>query len=126
MKRAAFILIPIMLLGLCGCATFIVGGAVGALGGYAASNDTIQGESDKPYGNLWDSALTVSRIRGRIKYQDAQKGEIKLEAESSRVNIRLVRLTASTTRLKVKARKYHFPNMELAQDIFVKIMEQAK
>ncbi len=99
---------------------------MGVLGGYAISKDTIQGETDKSYDSLWDSALMVGRIRGQIKYEDPTKGYIELEAESSRVYIRLIRLTAATTRLRVSARKYHLPNLGLAQDIFVKIMEQAR
>jgi hypothetical protein len=126
MRKIILFLIPCIFVSISGCAPLIIGGAVGALGGYAVSKDTLQGETDKNYDGLWEAALTVSRIRGQIKYEDKTKGYIELEAESSKVYIRLVRLTASTTRLKVSARKYHFPNMGLAQDIFVKIMEQAR
>lgn len=126
MKNKTLFLALGILLAVSGCAPLIVGGAVGAVGGYATSRDTIQGETDKSYDSLWDSALTVSKIRGQIKYEDMAKGYIELEAESSKVYIRLIRLTAATTRLRVSARKYHFPNLGLAQDIFVKIMEQAK
>jgi hypothetical protein len=31
-------------------------------------------------------------------------------------------LTRATTRIKISARKFHFPNLELAQDLFVKIV----
>lgn len=126
MKEIAAFLIPCILLGAAGCAPLIIGGAVGAVGGYAVSKDTIQGETDKNYDSLWEAALNVSKIRGRVKDEDKIKGYIDLEAESSKVNITLIRLTAATTRLKVKARKYHFPNMSLAQDMFTKIMEQAR
>lgn len=126
MRKTALFLAFCILVTVLGCAPLIVGGAVGALGGYASSKDTIQGETDKSYESLWNSALTVSKIRGQIKYEDMAKGYIELEAESSKVYIRLIRLTAATTRLKVSARKYHFPNLELAQDIFIKIMEQAR
>jgi hypothetical protein len=126
MRKIIAFFIPYILVGVLGCAPLIVGGAVGALGGYAASKDTIQGDTDKSYDSLWNSALMVSNIRGKIKYEDMAKGYIELEAESSKVYIRLVRLTAATTRLSVSARKYHFPNLDLAQDIYVKIMEQVK
>jgi hypothetical protein len=126
MRKIIFFLIPCIFVSISGCAPLIVGGAVGVLGGYAISKDTIQGETDKSYDSLWDSALMVGRIRGQIKYEDPTKGYIELEAESSRVYIRLIRLTAATTRLRVSARKYHLPNLGLAQDIFVKIMEQAR
>ena len=120
------ILVPCFFVGILGCAPLIIGGAVGALGGIAVSKDTMQGETDKNYDSLWNAALIVSRIRGEIKCEDKTKGYIELEAESSKVYIRLVRLTLAATRLRVAARKYHFPNMDLAQDIFVKIMEQTR
>lgn len=122
---AFYFLIPFVFFNILGCAALIVGSAVGAIGGYAISKDAIQGETDKSYDTLWGAALTVSKIRGQIKYENETKGYIELEAESSKVFIRLIRLTAATTRLRVSARKYHFPNLSLAEDIFVKIMEQA-
>jgi len=123
MKKVFIFIFIAHLLTLTGCAPLIIGGAVGALGGYAVSRDTIQGETDKPYSVLWNSAITVARIRGTIKEEDATKGYIRLEAEASRVYIKLIRITQATTRLRVSARKYHLPNLALAQDIFVKIME---
>jgi hypothetical protein len=105
----------------------IIGSAVGALGGYAISKDTVQGETDKPYEALWENSLMVARIRGVIKQEDYTRGYIVLEAEGkSQVWIRLVRLTQATTRVRVSARKYHLPNIELAQDIFVKIIEEVR
>jgi hypothetical protein len=109
-----------------GCVAFMVGGAAGALGGYAVSKDTVQAETDRPYELLWDSALRVGRIRGAIKQEDRQRGNIQLEADSSLVWIRLIRLTRSTTRLRISARKYRLPNLRLAQEFFVKILEEAK
>jgi len=124
-RRAAWLFsMPVIMIIISGCLpAIIVGGAVGAVGGYAISRDTIQGETDRPYDLLWSSASTIAKVRGKIKSEDAVKGRIELEAESSRVYIRLDRLTQSTTRVGVSARKYHLPNMALAQDIFVKIME---
>lgn len=116
----------LMLLVISGCVPLIVGGAVGAVGAYAVSKDTIEGETDKPYEELWGSALLVCRIRGNIKEEDSAKGYIELETDGSRVWIRLIRLTRSTTRMRIAARKLHLPNIALAQDIYVKIMEGAK
>ena len=126
MKKIVLLLMPFVFIGISGCVPLIVGGTVGAVGGYAISKDTVQGETDRSYDSLWNAALTVSRIRGQIKFEDRTKGYIELTAESSKVYIRLIRVTEATTRLRVQAKKYHFPNLNLAQDIFVKIMEQAK
>jgi hypothetical protein len=126
-KKTFFcLLLPLVLLNISGCVPLIVGSAVGALGGYAVSKDTIQGDADKPYELLWNSAVTVAGYRGTIKEESAAGGYIELEAESSRVWVRLIRLTRATSRLRVSARRHHLPNVALAQDIFVKIMEEAK
>lgn len=108
-----------------GCAPLIIGGAVGALGAYAVSKDTIQGDSDKSYESLWSSAVTLARARGKINSEDKRTGTIELEAGSTLVNINILRITRSTVRIKVKARKYHLPDLELAQDLFVRIIEGA-
>jgi len=118
-------LVPFILVSLSGCAALIVGGAAGALGACAVSKDTIQGDSDKPYESLWGASVTIAKARGTIKQENEQRGDIELETDSSKVHIRLIRLTQATTRVRVSARKYHLPNLNLAEDIFVKIIETA-
>ena len=125
-KFISLILLPFILISVCGCAPLIIGAAAGGLGAYAVSKDTVQGDSDKSYDALWESAVSVSGMRGIIQQDNANTGYIELSAESSKVWIRLIRLTQATTRIKISARKYHFPNMELAQDIFVKIITGAR
>ncbi len=123
MKRlisASFVLFILPLA--CGCAPLIIGAAAGGLGAYAISKDTVQGDSDKDFELLWESALSVSRQYGIIQQENISTGCIELTASSSKVWIRLVRLTRATTRIKISARKFHFPNLELAQDLFVKIV----
>jgi len=127
MKKFFSLILSLYFLSLiCGCAPLIIGAAAGGLGAYAVSKDTVQGDTDKDYDRLWGSALNIAGSRGLIQKEDASSGLIELGAESSKVWIKLVRLTQATTRLKVSARKYHFPNIELAQDIFVKIINGAK
>ena len=128
MKKILFfvLLIPFIFMNISGCLPLIIGGAAGALGAYALSKDTIQGETDKSYDSLWNAALMVSKFRGIIKQEDYTQGYIELEASSSRVWIRLIRLTQATTRLRISARKFRLPNSSLAQDLFVRIMEQAQ
>jgi len=116
----------ILLVSICGCAPLIIGAAAGGLGAYAVSKDTVQGDTDKNYDALWSSALNVAGAYGIIQQENAATGYIELGAQSTKIWIKLVRLTQATTRVKVSARKYHFPNMELAQDIFVKIITGAR
>lgn len=127
MKKICCILfLAPFIISIAGCLPLIIGGAVGALGGYAVSKDAIQGNTDKDYDLLWNSALNVSKARGTIKQEDYTRGYIELEVKPSHVWIRLARLTPVTTRLRVSARKYRLPHIDLAQDMYVKIMELAK
>jgi hypothetical protein len=120
----ASLLFSLVIFNSLGCVPILVG--AGAMGGYAVTKDTISGETDIPYDDLWSSALKVSRIRGTIRQEGVTEGYIKLAVESGFVWIKLIKLTQATTRLKVSARKYHFPNISLAQDMYLKIMEEAK
>lgn len=127
MRRGLLFLVIVSLIFLnSGCVALIAGTAVGAVGAYAVSKDAIQGETDKSYDNVWNAALTVSRIRGTIKQENSAGGYIELQVDASRIWIRVIRLTRSTTRLRVAARRYHLPNINLASDIFVKIMEETR
>lgn len=124
-KLAGLALAGFILFNLQGCVgVFVAGASVGALGMYAVSKDTVQGDTDKPYDSVWNAALMVARIRGTVKKEDAEKGYIELDEEGSQVNIRLIKLTRSTLRLRITARKFKLPNLSLAQDIYTKIMEQ--
>lgn len=125
-KFFQFVLVLFLLPQVCGCAPLIIGAAAGGLGAYAISKDTVQGETDKGYEALWDSALTVAKVYGLVQKEDAATGCIELGVQSSKVWIKLFRLTEATTRLKVSARKYRLPNLELAQDIYTKIITGVK
>ncbi|MDP2940399.1 MAG: DUF3568 family protein [Candidatus Omnitrophota bacterium] len=110
-----------------GC-VFLVGGAIGAAGGYAISNDTIEGMIDKKYDNLWDAAIRVSNILGNIRFKDRQKGYIESEVGKTKVNINIEKITNDTTKIRIKARRYYklMPDIPLAQKMYVKIMQEAK
>ncbi|MCX5706119.1 MAG: hypothetical protein NTW13_00335 [Candidatus Omnitrophica bacterium] len=122
----SFLVIVFMLNFILGCAPLIIGAAVGGVGCYAVSKDTVQGDTDKSYDSVWDAIAQVSRIRGTIKQEDSGRGYLVLAADGSKVWIRLIRLTRATVRLRISARKFHLPNLTLAQDLYGKIMEEAR
>ncbi len=128
MKKTLFFLFTVsfIFINIAGCAPLLIGAAVGGAGVYVAGKDTVQGETDKPYDSLWNEAINVSKARGTIKQEDYVRGIIELEADSSKVWIRVIRLTRSTNRLRVCSRKYHLPNLALAQEVFTKIMGGAR
>ena len=124
--KILFLFIPFLAVYLCGCVPLIIGGAAGALGAYAVSKDTVQGNSDKAYDSLWFAATDVAKSYGLVKQEDEATGYIALERESAKIYIQLTRLTQATTRLKVSARNHHFPDLSLAQDLFVRIIDAAR
>lgn len=116
----------ILCLALSGCVVMLVG--AGAAGGYAVGKDYIQGEIDKDFDRVYDSAVTIAGIMGDIESQfsNSSIGKIKASAETSSLEISVERLTQKTVRLKVKSRKNLMPNIELAQKVYTKILQQAK
>lgn len=122
---ALFVLIPFLVIGLVGCVpVFLM--AVGGVGVYAVSKDTIQGDTDTSYEALWDSALKVARIRGTIVQEDFNRGYIEIDAKPNKIWIQFVRVTSAATKIRVSARKYKLPNIDLAQEVFVKIVEESR
>jgi hypothetical protein len=113
----------ILLTMLSGC-IFIVAGSVGAVGGYAITRDTIQGEYDANYSRAWKSALEVSSILGRVTTKNTTKGVIEAEVDKAKIKIEITQLTPEAIRLKVKARKGIFPRLGTAEKVFVKIVQQ--
>lgn len=83
-----FILLPVLtvflFLNISGCVPVLIGGA-GALGGHAISRDTIKGNSDRPYKNIWSSALRVARIKGKITKENRDSGEVEFEVRPNGV-----------------------------------------
>jgi len=128
MKKPVVLLLffPLLAVGLFGCDPVSLSlVAVGGVGAYAVGRDTIQGNTDTAYETLWDAAQKVARIRGTILKEDFNRGYIEVTAKPSKIWIRFDRVTAAATKIKVSARKYKLPNIDLAQEVFVKIIEES-
>lgn len=123
-KSLFFVGLLVCYLNFCGC-IYVVAGA-GALGGYAISRDTIQGETDKTFDNIWNSSLKVLNILGNVTMEDKKKGVIEAKIDSSYAKVTIEQLTPKTTRLRVKARKFMLPNISLAQKIYIKVIQNVK
>jgi len=109
-----------------GCTPLLIGVAIGGVGIYAVGKDTVQGDATQSFDSIWASALTVSKVRGEIAREDYSQGYIEFKAESNHIIINIIRLTRATNRLKISARKYYLPNQGLAQELFIKILEEAR
>lgn len=108
-----------------GC-IYVIAGGVGALGGYAISPDTVEGESEASYDTAWDSAVEVLEIMGTVSSKDYKAGTIDATVDGSKVSMDISQISSSDVRLRVKARKNMLPNIKVAQDVFVKVKKKIK
>ena len=126
MKTKNVFLLPVLfaaLLSLSGC-IFIIAGTVGAVGGYAVTRDTIQGEYDARFDDAWKSSLETCNTLGYITTKDKTRGTIDATVERAKVRVEITQLTQEAIRVKVKARKGLFPRMGTAEKVFVSIAQK--
>ena len=126
MKRKIFsFLLPLCLaVSLSGCVYLVIGG-FGALGGYMISPDTVEGIlSDKEQNEVWDAAVDVVSIMGIISERSEPGGVIVAKIQNAKVRVTIFQMSKSTVRLTVKARKNLFPKSRLAQEVYVKIVNE--
>lgn len=121
-----YFVLAVLSLSLCGCVMMLVG--AGAAGGYAMGKDYIYGETDKNFDSVYGAAVEITEIMGSAesKFRNPSIGKIRARVENSSLEIVVERLTRSTVRLKVKSRKNLMPNIELAQKVYNKILQQAR
>jgi len=113
----------LIVLALSGCVYLIVGSA-GAVGGYAISSDTVQGNVQRDYGEVWDAAASVMNIMGELVKENEESGQLEAIINNARVKISVTQFTPKLVRLTVKARKSFFPSIATAQDVYMKVITQ--
>ncbi len=119
----SFLCVPLLAVCLSGCVYLAIGG-VGALGGYIASPDTVEGLAESGTDQVWDTAVEVVSIMGLIESKNETGGVIKARINGAGVTVIIVEMSSSSVKLGVKARKNYLPKISLAQDVFVKIMSR--
>ncbi len=117
-------LVVVALLANAGCAVALIG--AGALGGYAISKDTIQGNADRPFEAIWQASITAVSDMGAVTGQDREAGLIIGEVQKSDVRVTVEQMTERSVQLSVKCRRNLLPNLSLAEKIFVKILRVAR
>ena len=113
----------------CGCALVpiaLVGG--GVVGGLAISEDTVQAEYDRGYDQVWNAAADVLEKAGVVQSKAKEQGRIEGYVPKSKVTITVERLTASTVRVQVKARKSSgvLPDIKTSHKIAFRIGEMVE
>lgn len=109
-----------------GCFYLVIGG-VGALGGYAISPDTVEGNVEgRSTADIWDAALQTVSVMGVIEEKNDVSGVLIAKVQGTQVTISISEPITETVKLRVKARKGMMPKVKLAQDIYTKIVQAAQ
>jgi hypothetical protein len=116
-------LLAFLTVALSGCIYLVVGG-IGAFGGYVVSPDTVEGITEKDSDIVWDAAVKTMSIMGVIEEQNEEGGIIFANVHAAKITVKVMSLSPTATKVSVKARKAYLPRISLAQDVFVKIMNQ--
>ena len=107
----------------CVAAPIILVGA-GAVGGYAITRDTFEGNTNKSQDEIWDAANKILAIMGSVEFSDRKRDELSGHVNGANVWITVVPINASTTKLRIKARKNLLPAAGIAQEVYAKILSQ--
>jgi len=118
-------MMPLLTVSLTSC-VFVVAGTIGAVGGYAVTRDTIQGEYDAPYGKAWTVSSDVCGILGSVVSRDRATGTINAVIDQAKVKVEVIQLTPEAIRIKVKARRGFFPRVGTSEKVFVKIVQELR
>jgi hypothetical protein len=118
-------LLAALIFGTGGC-TMIAVGAVGALGGYAISRDTFEGITSKGMDEIWEAATRVASIMGTIDDNDRKRGQMIARINGAKVVITATPVNLTNTKLRIKARKMLFPAVDIAQNVYAKIISQTE
>jgi len=110
-------------LAVAGCVPLWVGaGVVGVVGGYSVSPDTVEGTVPYALEEVWDTAKEIVSIMGYISEEGPNGTQVIATIGGSRVTVTLMSINLSTTKISVKARKAFMPKIDVAQDVYTKIV----
>ena len=112
-----------LLASLSGCIYLVVGG-IGAVGGYIVSPDTVEGITENDIEAVWDTAVEMVSIMGLIEEKNEVGGMLLANINGAKITVTILSLSPTTTKVTVKARKAYLPKISIAQDVYVKIMNQ--
>ena len=119
----ALYLVVLFSVGICGCGVVIVAG-LGALGGYVISPDTVEGVVGYSDKELYTAAIDILSIMGTINEQLKSQGHIVANVAGATTTLDIIPMSKSSTKFRVKARKWVFPKMAIAQDVYMKIVRR--
>ena len=63
---------------------------------------------------------------GTMEESDRKRGEVTARVYGTTVNVTIVPVSLTTTKLRIKARKGIFPRVGVAQEVYAKILNQTE
>lgn len=86
------------------------------------SPDTVEGYVGRDAVDVWQAAVEIVSIMGTIQEENQESGLLRARIVNTEVTILIYEMRPLTTRMIVKARKYHLPRIKTAQDVYTKII----
>ena len=108
----------------CGCVSFLVG-AAGIVTGYVAFKDTVAGNLDGTFDEVWQGIITVMESRTEIIEENSMGGIVKAKYGNNDIIVKVITFTDNAYKIKVTCRKMYkmASNLELAQDLFTRMIK---
>ena len=106
-----------------GCGVVVIAG-LGALGGYVISPDSVEGIVGYSESEIFASAGDILSIMGTVSERSKGMGHIEANLSGVRVTVDVIPQSKSSTKLKVKARKWILPKLNVAQDVYMKTVRR--
>lgn len=123
MRRSLMaVLMAVILAGASSGCIYLAVGAVGVVGGYVVSPDTVEGTTTHTTEECWDAAKQIVSIMGTVVQEGPNGSQLEATINGSKVIITLSAINVSTTKVSVKARKAFMPKIDVAQDVYAKII----
>ena len=122
-KAVSFLAVLVLSVSLTGCVYMIVGG-VGAMGGYIVSPDTVEGMAEYDSAAIFNAAKEVLSVMGKIEEENPEGGLLTAKVAGSKVTVMVTSVNEHMSKLQVKSRRSFFPRIAMAQEVYVKIMNE--
>jgi len=119
----SFFLLPAI--SLTGCVPVLIG--AGVVAGYFVTKDSVSGNLEVSFEELWNVSLSEVGNKADITDQNKQAGLIKARYGKTNIVVRIRELTEHSYNLKVTCRKaIAIADLSLSQDIFTRIVRNLK
>jgi len=74
----------------------------------------------------YEAGLRAIKIAGKVKGENRDSGVINAEVDGASVTLRMKKLTERSTQVTISARKFGFPQAEIASGVMYRLKEQLK